>query len=113
MSHQNNRSLIRSQQSYDSGDQRVTQAFRSNRGAYGRAAKSRGTYNAATDAYYPNQRNTSEDHQMYDINEQRQSPAKMKKVIESDPVFQSEMQDCLGHMEKMPGLRAKVFNQLG
>ena len=41
------------------------------------------------------------------------SPAKMKKVLASDPKFQSEMKACLDQLEKMPGLRAKVFKDVG
>lgn len=37
----------------------------------------------------------------------------MKKILEMDPEFQEEMQNCLQQMEKMPSLRAKVFNQIG
>ena len=41
------------------------------------------------------------------------SRAKAKKMLAQDPSFRAEMDTCLKHMEKMPGLRAKVFNQLG
>ena len=41
------------------------------------------------------------------------SPAKLRKSLQQDPSFQNEMTSVLGHLEKMPGLRAKVFNQLG
>ena len=41
------------------------------------------------------------------------SRAKAKKMLAQDPSFRAEMDMCLKHMEKMPGLRAKVFNQLG
>ena len=37
----------------------------------------------------------------------------MKKLLSTDPNFQQEMQSCLQQIDKMPGFRAKVFNQLG
>lgn len=37
----------------------------------------------------------------------------MKKLLEKDPNFQNEMRNCLEQMDKIPSLRAKVFNQLG
>ncbi len=42
-----------------------------------------------------------------------QSPSKVRKRLENDPEFRDEMQNCLNHMENLPGLRAKVFNQIG
>ena len=38
------------------------------------------------------------------------SPGKLKKFLAKDPAFRAEMDSCLEHMEKMPALRAKVFN---
>ena len=34
-------------------------------------------------------------------------------MLEKDPKFQEEMRNALEHMEKLPGLRAKVFNYVG
>lgn len=44
---------------------------------------------------------------------QQKSPTKLKKILEHDQSFQKKMNNCLEHMEKMPSLRTKVFNQLG
>ena len=41
------------------------------------------------------------------------SPAKVKKMLATDPAFQAEMKNCLDHLEKMPSLRAKVFKDVG
>lgn len=39
--------------------------------------------------------------------------AAMKKELERDPYFQHEMRECLKNLERMPNLRAKVFEKLG
>ena len=45
--------------------------------------------------------------------ESKYTPAQTKKRLERDPAFQEEMRNALHHLEKMPGLRAKVYNQVG
>ena len=45
--------------------------------------------------------------------EAKYTPAQTKKRLERDPDFQDEMRNALHHLEKMPGLRAKVYNQVG
>lgn len=103
MMNQTNRSMIRSQQSYDSQDQRITQGYR-----YGqRRTNTRGSANSYDHL------NRTHDHQSRGAMRDSPSPTKMKKILEMDPEFQEEMQNCLQQMEKMPGLRAKVFNQIG
>ena len=37
----------------------------------------------------------------------------MKQLLSTDAKFQSEMKSAMQQMDKMPGFRAKVFNQLG
>lgn len=37
----------------------------------------------------------------------------MKKMLATDPRFQAEVKTCLEQLEKMPGLRAKVFKDVG
>ena len=48
-----------------------------------------------------------------DDNQPPLSPAKMKKMLHTDPNFQDEMKNVLDQLEKMPGLRAKVFKDVG
>ena len=96
------RGNLRSQQSYDSQDQRITQGFRS-----GRLGKNRGMTRGSQESRESPLRGQSREDGV------EMSPAKKKKALGRDPSFQNEMQQCLEHMERMPGLRAKVFNQLG
>ena len=48
-----------------------------------------------------------------DDNQPPLSPAKMKKMLHTDPHFQGEMKTVLDQLERMPGLRAKVFKDVG
>ena len=41
--------------------------------------------------------------------DQHYTPAQLKKMLENDPTFQSDMRNVMEHMEKEPKLRAKVF----
>jgi len=41
------------------------------------------------------------------------SPTQVKKMLAKDATFQSNLKNCLDHLEKMPSLRAKIFNQVG
>ena len=108
--HMTNRSRkVQSRQSYDSGDQRVTQQFRS-----GRLRQQRSQMDGSEESPDRSQDplNRTQDEDMgYDS--QEMSPAKMKKALQQDPSFQAEMHTVLEHMEKKPSLRAKVFNDLG
>ena len=104
-----NRSKIRSQQSYDSGDQRVTQAFRSR---MVRASQNFSDEQSGHDEYHSSRGGGAGSAMKY-MNMENMTAAQKKKMISHDPDFQYEMNNVMKQIDKSPRLRAKVFDQVG
>ena len=42
----------------------------------------------------------------------RKTAAELRKELDFDPLFRMEMEEAIGNMDKVPGMKSKVFNKL-